>query len=267
MFLSKTPVAGLILSVSVLLLASCQQDPDPTPPASNCKLQKEYSYDSGSVDDSAIYTYTNNRVTKVETSYLYFTVEYANDKISRRNFYQPGTTVMNGHEIITYNSDGTINKVERFEDNGSNAVLWERMNFTYSGGKLVKVATVADDGTGTVAPYSDVNFQYTGNNVTKEVYTYFGSTPETDSITFQNDANPNYFTHQSTQFWLLDPNFLDAEAQALVFFLNQNNVTTVIDSYDPLSPIHYSYEADSHGNLIRFKEDGTLYLQYVYSCP
>jgi hypothetical protein len=267
MHLKNTRIAGLVLSLAVIFLFSCKKDHDPDPSSSNCKVLKAYAYDQGSIYDSAIYTYTNDKVTRVDAADYYFTLEYAGDRISKRNFYSIGSTTIEGYETVTYNADGTISKLERFTGSGSSAQLWERITYTYSGGKLQKVSTNDDDGTGNLVPYNEVSFEYTGNNITKERSEYFGSFPSVDTLTFQYDSKANYFSRQNNQFFLVDPFFLDVDTEVFPLFLSQNNVTTVVYLSDPLSPILFSYEEDSHSNGTKVKQDGELLFSYMYQCP
>jgi hypothetical protein len=252
------------VSIAVLSLTSCNpndNNPDPAP-TPTCKVVKSYAYDSGSVMDSSIYTYTNGKLTKVESSDYSITMEYTGEHITKRNFYDPGTTNLQAYEQVTYNSNGTISQMSRFSSN----VEFERFQFVYSGDKLTKTTVWYLGSTG-LSKEEEVSYLYTGNNVSKLYYNDVVTGAATDSVLLTHDSQPNYFRKQSSQFLLADPFFVDFEADILALLVSENNIIKAID--DPSNPSGaaiFSYTADTNGNLSTFSQDGELIFRYQYLC-
>jgi hypothetical protein len=268
--MKRTRVFATLLATGVLFLASCHKNSsDDQPAAPTCKVTKGYLYDSGAISDSAQYTYTDNKVTKVELNHdYYYTLEYTGEKVSRRNFFVFGTTALAAHDVISYNADGTISKIERFDDQPSLST-YERYDFTYANGKLAKVLTWESNGAGGITQDNDIRYVFTGNNITKEIYDDLtsGSPVASDSLTISYDAQPNYFLKQNSQYLLVDPFFVDPDPSSIAFFLSQNNITKVgYTVTDPSDVTNYSYTSDANGNFTGLNVDGQPGLKYNYQC-
>ena len=250
----------LILSLAVIFFTSCNPD-DPDPAQPSCKVVKSYAYDVGGPYDSAVYTYTNNKLTKVESTEYSITLEYTGENVTKRNFYVPGSTTLDAYEQITYNSNGTVSRMSRF----SGSVEFQRFDFAYNGDKVTKT-TMWYMNTGGLAKEQEVSYVYTGNNVTKIYYDDLVTGAHTDSISLAHDTNPNYFRRQSGQFLLSDPFFVDFEADILALLFSENNVVKAFDPLFPGDDTLFSYTTDSNGNLITFLQDGEIIFKYTYQC-
>lgn len=263
------------LLTAPVILFSCQQEPDetvpPTAPGSStgCRVTKGYYYDnSGPDDDSAFYTYTGNKLTKVQfLDNDYFTPTYDGNKITRRDFYKDlGVSIWHDtYDTIAYNADGTIKKWEHYTfDPASTSVnLLKTFDFFYTSGKLTKVMVTEDQGASDFIYTTE--FQYTGNNITK-AHTYYPGVE--DSVTYIYDSNPNYFVKQSPQFLVSDVFYKDfLEPKDLPLFISQNNVIKMYDYPDPALFTTVTYTADTKGNMLTMSNDGQVVLRYFYQCP
>src|SRR5688500_8822097 len=116
----KYPMRTLQKLVAFLFCVSffsCQKEDsdDQTNPGS-CKVVKMYLYDFGQLADSLFNTYTNEKITKVTLGNYYdISLTYDGSKIVRRDYIDLSTNTPDGYAIISYNTDGTIYKIDEYE--------------------------------------------------------------------------------------------------------------------------------------------------------
>lgn len=137
----------------------------------DCKILKTESFSGNNVDFRASYVYTDNRISKVDVPQIggYYTLEYTGDRITKRKYYENGTTVHDMYDQITYNTDGTINKIETFElVSGDTYERFATSSFTYTNGKLSKLQFFEDWG-GSVDLVEEYTYMFTGNNITSMI--------------------------------------------------------------------------------------------------
>jgi hypothetical protein len=233
-------------------------------------LSKAYSYftGSGTIADSAEFTYSANRITKVKlNSDYYFTLDYSNEKITKRNFFNSATNASEGYDLISYNADGTIKKIDRY-DNSVTPQIWELIEFNYGQGKLVKAKISDDDGSGNLLPEIEAAYSYSGNNINKIVtQSYsFGQPSDLDSISLVYDAQPNYFKKQDSYYLFTNPFFIEFDLGFLAFMSSENNLIKSVNPANPSDVLIYAYTPDSRGNLATVSEDGQIGLRYSYNC-
>lgn len=258
--------------IASLFLISCQPElPSNLNTNTGCRLSKAYSYftGSGTIADSAEFTYAANRITRVNlNSDYYFTLDYSNEKITKRNFFNSATNASEGYDLLSYNADGTIKKIDRFDNSGT-PQIWELIEFNYSQGKLVKAKISDDDGSGNLLPVTEAVYSYTANNISKIVtQSYsFGQPNDLDSISLVYDAQPNYFKKQDSYYLMTNPFFIEFDLGFLAFMTSEHNLIKAVNPNDPSDVLIYSYAADSRGNLVSVSEDGQIGLRYAYSCP
>ncbi len=257
-------ISLLFLFTASVFFYGCKKDKDDDPAQQTCRVTKvNYFESTGAPLDSAAYTYTGDKVSKVQLSEQNYTLEYNGNNVVKRNIFSSAGATPDAYDQVTYNSDGTINKIESFERVSSNYVLGYRANFTYSGGKLTKAA-FSDINNNTATVYEDYVYTYTGNNITSSLYTdYTGSAPSTQTLTYTFDTNTNYFKKQNSQFLLIDAFFADFDGLFLPLAFSENNVISISSAGQS---IPLSYTLDSRQNLGDIRLLNQLFARYTYQC-
>ena len=256
----------LAISAAATLVFSCKKDNDDGKPAITCTLAKALYFDNGgSVSDSIIYTYTGAYITKISNPDGYAVLEYTNDRVSRRNFYTTGSTLIDAYDIITYNGDGTISNIKSYIMLGS-ALQYSQSDFTYTSGKLSKLDIKnVDLSTGQLEPYSSSTFTYSGDNISQSVNTFYDDTGAVSviaNLSYAFDNNENYFKKNNSIF--TDYLFVDAVDGTIVpLLLSANNVTKVTEGPDETLLV---YTLDSNLNFHEFFFGGSKYSRYLYDC-
>jgi hypothetical protein len=267
--MTLTKTLGLAFLGSALLFTSCKKDDDD---ASNntpvCKISNEYFYEGSSTtpSDTTAYTYSGDKLSKM-TLYgddLEITIEYTGDNITKRNYIVSGSTTPIGYDQITYNSDGTISKIEIFGlvSGTTFAPVW-RTEFTYTSGKISKLTEV-DITSGTEEIDSEYTYTFTGNNITQVVATD-PSTSQTATYNYTYDSNANYFKKHNAQAYILD-SFLGNDGAFLPVFFSANNVTG-LSVGSATAPI--SYTTDDNQNVkdvVIVTPQGQFKINYNYLC-
>ena len=250
------------------IFSSCGKDDSAAKPA-DCTLIKSYLYDSGAPTDSLEYGYTGNSITKVldKNNNAYHTLEYnSNNKVTKQNFFEPiSATAPYAYTAVSYNSDGSISKLEVFEVTGpgTNSLRFNQI-FTYTGGKLT--SEVTNEITNGVAEKIEQHvYTWTGNNVTKDVVTYYDAgVPEVETNSFSYDSKENYFKKDGTNQIFTAAAGADMGISPLAQVLNANNVTGMTYSGFPIT---LDYTLDGRSNVTMIKALGQPVFGFVYYCP
>src|SRR5688572_26664785 len=136
---NPTPLSILLFAISFSVISSCKKDDVPASPKTNCELAKAYYYnETGIALDSLIYTYTNGKLTKASNAEAYFTLEYTNDKVTKRNYYETGSTDLEEYHVATYNADGSLSTIKKYYKSGALTIQYSQYDLSYANGKLVK---------------------------------------------------------------------------------------------------------------------------------
>lgn len=263
-----TKTFGLAFMAAALLFTSCKKDDDDDGPAAvTCKLSKSVFFDqAGARDDSATYTYSGDKISKATLSDgYYYNFDYSGDKISKRSGFVAGTNTAEYYQQVSYNSDGTISKVESFEQtSGTNYAIYDRMEFVYSSGKIQKIDYFAVSGTNS-QKVAEILYTYTGNNITQAKITDLSTTPS-QSITYSYtyDANNNFMKKQNAQIHLIDPFFGDVDPTLLPFAISANNVASL--SIVGSGSAALTYNLDDKQNLKSINVAGRSIVEYGYQC-
>jgi hypothetical protein len=267
--MNLTKTFGLAFMATALLFSSCKKDDDDdkTPPVVTCKLAKSVYFDQNSARiDSALYTYTGDKITKATAPEYNFTYEYSGDRVSKRSFFETGETTPGFYQQYTYNTDGTLSKIETYAPfSGTNLQLYDRMDFIYNAGKIQKIEII-NVSTGTSIKTADFVYTYTGNNVTTVVSTTYNATPVTTTFTFSYDSNNNYIKKQNAQIYLLDPFFTPnyhIDPTFLPFALSANNVVSFSSGG---TPIPFAYSLNDKQDLKDIKLASKSFIEYAYQC-
>lgn len=260
----------LTLALFVLaIMASCQKEPDESiiqQPTLNCQLTKAVQYDEmGDIDDTAGYTYTSSKVTRIDRVDSYNTLEYNGDKVVRRNYIQRVGPSFDAYDNITYNADGTPSKVEFFISGGvlPSPIRLLGYEFQYSGGKLTGFLEKADtsfSGQPLVTLYS-YQYTYTGNNITRAIETDVESGLK-DTLNYQFASTNNYFKPIANVLFT-DVLFTELNGQLIPFAVSANNVSSIEVGGDNF-PI--AYNLDTNKNLSELLIGGVVAARYSYTC-
>lgn len=260
----------LLLSVLSLFITSCQKEPDGsvlTPPTPKCQLVRaEYLDGQGGVDDTSGYVYSGDRLTLIKHIGHSNSLEYTNDRISKKFYQDAGSPSADAYDQFTYNPDGTLSKADFYVYGaGQVPVLLISIEITYSGGKPTKVTEKADTtstGTGPLVALGEYTYTYTGNNITRTVVKdLIGNT--TQNIDYEYDSNANFFPKNPSTL-LTDLLFEDYAGDLLPFVFSANNVTKAIQAGSPA--VNVSYVTDSNKNLTEFRINGMAIVKYTHKC-
>ena len=255
----------LLSSFSLFLISSCQKEPSSdTLPEINCLLEKAYYYDdTGTVADSMAYTYTNNKVIKVSNADGYITLEYTNEKVSKRNFYSTGFPDSHAYDVVTYNADGTLATIKTYFDFNGQVIQFEQYEFSYTNGKLVKLDIKEyDPDTSQFELYETTTYTYTGDNITQSITNDRDAGTPDEIFHYSHDNNENYFIKSNALF--TDFAFVDGlQGSSIPLLISANNVTRVFDDTDELL---LNYKLDSKNNFYEWYFDDVLASRYFYDC-
>jgi len=248
------------------LFIGCQKEPDggqvTPPPATTCKLEKTYAYDdTGAVIDSALYVYAGDQVSRINYLDYYVTYEYQGSKVSKRNYIETGGTSSFGYDKFTYNSDGTLNKIEFFVLSPLPIVIYS-YELTWVGGKLSKIVSKEDlAGSGTLNPEYEYTYTYTGNNITQCLVKDL-TTGDTYTLGYQFDTNANYYS-KTPDALFTDYLFSEFSPEILAFVLSANSVVVYMEDGASYT---VGYTLDDKKNLKELALDGQVLVKYFYKC-
>lgn len=257
-----------LLSLLALLItfsnSSCKKDDKDE---ENCKVSKAEFYNAGNVALTANYTYSGNTITKVDMAGEgNYTIEYSSDRIVRKRFFEPNSTVSSNYDDISYNADGTISKIESFiQVSPTSTQKYAITAFTYTSGKLSKLQYSEASAPNVFELLDETVFTYTGNNIAALTTTdYSGSQPVSTTITYQYDTENNYFKRQHAQLVLIDPLFSSLNSALVPFLFSANNPTSLRQGGSPATPVEYT--KDNRGNVTLFSAAGQKISGYTYQC-
>jgi hypothetical protein len=266
------------LLLATVLFAACnkedQEEKDEEPNTGTvCRPSTVYLYgisNSGDFIDTLLYTYADAGVAKVTGPDYYFTFDYSGGRIVRRNYFEKsnGTAMeQETYETITYNSDGTIAKVESYYLDSNSPELDYLYEFTYSSGKLTK-HTFTWYLDGVPSGYTDTHFYtYTGNNITRDSVVQsdpYGT--DTELYYYTYDTAENHFSKSGTNALFHSAIAMDMDGGMLPFFFSANNVIKFREAPDD-DETHFSYTTDAKGNLTMMKLDDMPGVVWKYECP
>lgn len=250
-------LTSLFLATSVFYL-SCQKDNDDTeqPPAKpECTNNKLYIYEGGSVDDSISYTYTSGKITGISSaSNGKVVLDYDADKIVRRNYFDIGNSTPRAYDVISYNSNGTINSILQY---GSGDDIELRTYFSYNNNKLSGIKVFDADS----VLREDYAYTYTINNITRmDAHEYWSGVDEAYTHLFRYDTKNNFLSINQ-QALLTNGYFYNRLGPSVPFVLSDNNVQEITISGIKI-PITYTFNANEYLSEVRFAGEKLLELGY-----
>lgn len=261
-----------ILISFTLLYFSCQKEiswtnPEETP----CRIITGYYYGgSGGLNDSVVFTYTGDNVTRAENRDYYVLYYYTGNNITVRKTYEKPGNILVYLDTVSYDNSNRITRLINWEYPGmSNPDTTKYIyDFNYQGGAISKVVET------TIIPnyYSDTaNWLFTSDaagNIKKVDLTNYDQTMVWDSIKYNYNADPNYFKVVHPHFFLFDP-FFELHVGLVphfAYFYSHNNVS----SFDYYGNVNYAitYRLDSlNNNVTSVDMGGFEYMKYKYECP
>jgi hypothetical protein len=257
----------VVITLIATLFFACQKNPDGgiLSPAS-CTLEKVVYFDTDGTTpvDTLELVYSGSQVTRADYSTIAITLEYTNGKVSRRNVMAQGTTAIIYYDLFTYNTDGSLSKVESYFNALATPFVYYTYDYTYTGGKVTSILEKQDTsaaGAQPIVPVYSYAFTYTGNNITKVDEQDLINNVPSDSYTYQYDTKPNYFNKIPNSFYY-ELEFLDYFSPNLPLFLSENNVTG-IDVQPDHTILGYTEE---NGNIKTLLVDGSKVANYMYKC-
>jgi hypothetical protein len=267
--------SGLLFFIStVSIFISCQQEPDEILEQiqqRGCRIDTGIYFGGGGFPyDSAYFSYSNDKIMKVEGFDNYVNYTYAGNQINTRRWFEKPDNRLYQIDSILYNTQNRIQTmVTWYYDH---PIYWDTIrtqyNFEYTSGRLTAVneTSILFSTLGNMYDTMRSVFVYNGagNIVKLEGYEPDGTLFEETEYTY--NTHPNYFSALHPDFFLLDP-FFQIHAgfiPHLPYFYSTNNVI----SFDPYGGIPYevSYGVDSLNNVTSVDVDGSEYMKYRFRC-
>lgn len=262
-----------LLFATTLFAACTKEDEAVTNTATDCKPSKVYFYggaDNATITDTLVYTYTGTNVAKIVAAEGYYsTFEYSGGRITRRNHFDNLTAASNEYDTVTYNSDGTVAKIESYgHQSALGTEFKDRYEFTYSAGKLTKF-TYTSYWDGVASGYQDRHFYaYTGSNITRDsvVESDPYGTDRSSVYYYTYDTQKNHFNKSGANALFHSAITMDLEGYMLPLFFSANNVIGFREAPDD-EVADLSYTTDASGNLTLMKVFGIPDIAWEYQCP
>jgi hypothetical protein len=181
----------LLLCVITATLYSCKKNKNTV-----CRLSKQITSNSDLPNPEIVtYVYSGDKLVQVdkETNLGAYTVrykrvyEYDGNRISRIfHHYTPAAT----HKAeYTYNTDNTVQTIKWYSD----TALFRTDTYSYTGGRLMKIS--ARQPAWMINPVTqqfDLEFTYTGNDITRSKYTALPDPVQTQEYIFMYSPTPNH---------------------------------------------------------------------------
>jgi hypothetical protein len=264
----------LLLCLTVIAFLSCQKElsddtlnPFVNVPEDSCRISRSYFYGGGGVSDSADYIYSGNKLTKVEGVHSDVFYTYSGDKLIAMHYYEKPANLLYHVDSFHYVNDTTISRViaHDFDMFNHDDTVHSELDFVYSGNQLSQLITVASYEGFSDKDTSISEFRWENNNV-RSILTKNTSWAD-DSIYYDYDNNPNYFTATSKYFFMVDPFFqlhvgFDPH---LPYFISRNNVVNFRIYTNVDYPVQYQVDSLRHPTLV--SQGGFDYMGYKWECP
>jgi hypothetical protein len=275
---TQTLRKAILFVLTVLVISACNkssQDNTPVEPipsqnsspneqskVQNCKPLKGFYYIDGSVNDSAEFVYAGDLIVRVNqaSQSRYYTFEYNNGKIVKRNHFLDGATQAAAYTIFNYDTDHKIVSIEMFYDPNNKTRSY---TFSYTSGKLSKVIAKRFSG-GTEFTEYEYTYIYTGDNISQSTIVQFSNGySQTSIIDYTYDNKENYFKKQPNAF-LVEPSFFTQEGALYPYFFSSNNIVSILYNGAPSGT--QSFVANSSGYLTEMLFNNKLAVSYKYEC-
>lgn len=227
----KTIKAGLIVSLALVTILSCKKDNNNPSAKAPCKLKEVYFFvGNNTTPDTGIYVYNGNNIAKIQFKNIYFSLDYKDDKLIKRSLYDTVFKTPYSYDTIIYNSDETVAKIDgfhRISNTYSGSDIYKKVNlaeFEHTNNKLTKGTSYAIVN-GVVNPNSQIfDYTYTGDNITKLVFTDHWANQPTTTTNYTYDNKENYYLKHSRQPWLTEFLMQSFWGGDLPAYISANNI-------------------------------------------
>ena len=266
--------------VSLFILVACskspQNTPDPNPPIEpppikppveqpsnqKCTLLKGVYYQNNVAYDSSEFVYSDTSIIRTnEASGRYYTFEYSNGTIVKRNHFLKGANQAAAYTNFSYNAENNITAIEIYD--GNNKV--RSFYFNYNAGKLEKlVAKKFSSITSSEVVEYETSYTYTGENITQSTKVQnIGGNTQTEVINYSYD-NLDNFLKKRTNAFLVEPYFFSLEGSLYPYFFSKNNIKGIVYNGGANSP--HTYRTNTSGYLTEITINNQIASRYRYEC-
>lgn len=261
----------VLICSTLLILNACNKNseddlnPNPPitqPPIQKCKLLKGIYYQNDLAVDSAAFVYNDTLIVKTnEASGRYYTFEYSNNNLVKRNHFLKGATQASAYTDFTYNAENNLTAIETYD--GTTKV--RSYYFSYTSGKLNRViAKRFSSITGTDIIDYEYTYTYSGENITQAtIVQNTGTGSETVIVNYTYDNSENHLKKRTHAF-LVEPYYFSKEGTLYPYFFSKNNLTGLVYNSGTNSP--HTYLANSSGYLTQIIIGGKVAVRYGYEC-
>ena len=262
----------ILLTLLVLVCVSCQKElSEIRIGVEECRITMGHYYGGGGMHDSAQFVYNDQgRLIKWINTDGHYDYYYNGANIIARVYTENGGQVWN-IDSIRYNADNSIAEIVFYDVSGTFGAdtLHNKTIFQYQSGRVEQLRTIEylDPAFGppTDTTFITISWNAAGN-IEKMRFVNNGIWGFDDSVSYQYDSNPNFFSLLHPHFFLFDPQFqLQAGFETqLAYFYSRNNVSNmnVYGSWD--HPVVYGL--DSANNVTKVDMGGFPYVKYEYVC-
>jgi hypothetical protein len=259
----------ILLSLSFFLLNACSKTDnsntnEQTPPVINtrsCKVVKGlYFNPNNNRFDTAQFIYADTllvRLNEIQNA-RYYTFEYSNGRIVKRNHFLVGSTE-SAYTIFTYDAQGKMTAIEIFDDKN---IKNRSYILTYSGNMLVKVIAKRHY-MGIEIIETEYNYTYTGDNISRSTI-FSPGTSQTIVVEYTYDSEQNHLNKRINTL-LVEPYFFTKEGTLYPYFFSRNNLLTVVYNGVPSGGVH-KWVTNPSGYLTELLVDNTVLVKYEYNC-
>jgi hypothetical protein len=263
----------LPLLAVIATLAGCMKfETYPVTAQSNgCKISTMYLYGAtGSINDTARFTWTGNNITKVVLNAYHYDIEYDGSLVTRRNFYLPGATTPDHYDRIVYNpaANYILTRYELFEEDApgsyyrADSTVYQFTNGFMTGLTQWTRAAASDP----IAVLRRKLYTYNGSNLSQvqDIRYHNGAPADTTITSVSTNSDPNYYRAIHDWFWAISPMWVNDHQEAL-----KNSLTRDAVAQETIGsiPIQYSYTTDAKGNLEEMRGNGVRSTRFAYNCP
>ncbi|TCJ17583.1 hypothetical protein EPD60_05155 [Flaviaesturariibacter flavus] len=235
-----------------------------------CKISTMYLYGpaTGTLSDTARFTWTGNDITRVSLSSMHYDLAYSGNVVVGRTFYSGAAAQPFQYDQFGYNPSLQLTRFARFEKDMNGAFYQsDSTALQYSGSMLTGFSQwTSSGGAAPLVLSRRREYSYTGGNLSevREIEYRNGAAVDTTRTSLQTNNDPNWFLSINPRFWAAGPlsafGDIDALEQTQLQHALERQTTGGL-------PTIYSYSLDDKGNLAEHKVNGQVAARYFYNCP
>ena len=236
--------------------------------AADCRLIKIVGLipGTGGHYDTAVYTYTNNLISKITLSWgMEYIVSYDNGRLSKFEQIYPPTLPYKTVTSFNYNADGTMKSFFRYSTNSIDTSYIIGNVFTYQNGTLNKVYNTGfNNSTNSLEYADDYFFTWSNENIIKLkiVNTFWLPDSSVSLYSYDNKANYLQKIQGGTKYPFVDPYYNILSPGDFTHLLSRNNLIGFPDNPGYI----VSYTENQYGLPEAMYWQGDLNVKYFYDC-